>query len=124
MPCFQFGGEIEARGPHLVPVAGFLLAVFPDRGVQATGDAAAHQRMVGGMELDHVEPPALPVMGFQPRRLVVGEPRQFLGLVAHHETALRVEFLAHGFGKFLRQSAPAADRPAMHSCPSAAAAGW
>ena len=51
--------------------------------------------MVGWMEIDRIEPPALPVVGSQHRRLDIGEPRRLQRLLGQHEAAEIVEILAH-----------------------------
>ena len=101
MPAFELGGQVEARGADLVALAGLLGAVLPDRGMQAAGDRAAHQRVVGRVEFDQVDAPALAVMGLELRRLGVGEPRQVLGLRRQHEAAEPVEVLLDRAGEEL-----------------------
>ena len=101
MPGLELRRQVEARRPHLMPPAGLGCAIFPDRGVQPVRHRAAHQRVIGGMEFDRVDAPALPVMGPQHRRLGVGEARQVLRLMRQHEAAEIVEILAHRGGKLL-----------------------
>ncbi len=52
------------------------------QGVDPVGDRASQKRVVGGMELDLVDPIAPPIVGLQDRRAGVGEPREFLRLGA------------------------------------------
>jgi hypothetical protein len=52
----------------------------PRRGVQAVLHGDRHQRMPGGMELDLVDAVAEPVVGAQPRRVLVGQPAPVLRL--------------------------------------------
>ncbi len=101
MAGFELRGQVEARRAHLMPPAGLCRAVLPDRGMQAARHRAAHQRMIGGMEVDRVDPAALPVMGPQHRRLGVGEARRLLRLGRQHEAPEIVEILAHRSGKIL-----------------------
>ena len=101
MPGLELGGQIETRGAHLMAAADLGVAVFPDRGMQPVGHRAAHQRVIGGMELDQVDAPSLAVMGPELRRLDIGETGQFLRLLRQHETAEPVEILAHRIGKAL-----------------------
>ena len=93
MAAFELGRQVEARRPHLVALAGLVRAVLPDRGMQPAGDRAAHQRVIGRMKLDQVDPPALAVMGLELRRFGVGEARQVLRLRRQHEAAETVEIL-------------------------------
>jgi hypothetical protein len=101
MACLKLGGQVEARGADLVPPPGFVWAVLPDRGMQPVLHRAAHQRVIGRMELDHVDAAALPVMRLQHRGFEIGEAGQFLRLVRQHEAAERIEVLAHGGRKIL-----------------------
>ena len=44
--------------------------------MQAGGDAPPHQRVIGGVELDHVDALAARIVGFQDRRRLVGDPSE------------------------------------------------
>ena len=98
MPAFELRGQVEAGRARLVPAAGLVLVVFPYRGVQADGYRTPHKRMVGRMEFDEIDAPALPVVGPQLRRLGVGETRKLLRLAGADITAELVEFAPHRLG--------------------------
>ena len=99
MPRFELSRQVESRGTDLMPLAGFVAAVLPDRGMQAVGDAPPQQRVVGRMVLDDIKPSALPVVRAELRRFAVRQPRQFLSLVTHDKAPMRVQFPAHRLGK-------------------------
>ena len=101
MAGLELGRQIEARGADLMAPADLGLAIFPDRAVQPVADRTAEQRMVGRVELDDIDAPALPVVGLQLRRLGVGEARQVLRLLGQHEAPERVEILANRCGEIL-----------------------
>jgi hypothetical protein len=101
MAAFQARRHEKAHTAHLVALAGFGLAVLPDRGMQPVGDRPAHQRVIGGMVLDLVEPVAVAVVGAQMRRFRIGQPRQVLRFGRHRETANGIEILAHLGGEIL-----------------------
>jgi hypothetical protein len=101
MPGLELRRQVEARRPHLVAPAGLGGAILPDRGMQPARHRAAHQRVIGGVEVDGVDPLALPVMRPQHRRFDIGEARCLLRLGRQHEAADIVEILADGCGEIL-----------------------
>ena len=53
-----------------------MAAALPGGVVQSRRHAGPHQRVIGGVELDHIGPIAARVVGFQLRRVLVGKPAE------------------------------------------------
>ena len=80
----HLGREIKAGGAHDIG-AGIGAAAGDQQmleraRMQALGHAGRHQIVVGWVELDEIEPPALCVEGLEAGRYFVGEARQLDGL--------------------------------------------
>ena len=103
MPRLQLRHEIVAGRANLVPPALFGLTVFPHARMQAQGDRAPHQRMVGRMEFHLIEPVAALVVCFELRRLSICNARQIERFCRPHESAQLLQLLADWLGKILRK---------------------
>ncbi len=96
MAAFQLCRQVKARGANLMRLA-FRVRIglgIPDRGMQARRHGAAHQRMPGRMELDHIQPFTARAVGAQLRHALVRHARQFLRLVRGDVTAHLLEIVS------------------------------
>ena len=104
VPGFHLRRHVEAGrardvGAGVPRLGACLRQLRPRPSNAAPAHAAAHQRVVGRMELDHVEPAPLAVVRAQLRRLLVGEPAalQRLGAAATARSAERSAACAAAF---------------------------
>ena len=81
----------------------FGVAGVPDRGMQAGGDAPPHQRVIGGMELDDVDPRAVRIEGLQDRRAGIGDAAELEGLGRAPDLAMGGELVDDRVGDALDQ---------------------
>ncbi len=70
-----------------MPATSFERIAFPNGTMEPRRDGTAHQRMIGRMIFDEVDPVALPVVRAQFRQLCIGKTREVLRFRRHHETA-------------------------------------
>ncbi len=83
------GPYVELRGPGHV---GARPLVRPRCRVQPVADRGLHQGVPGGVELDLVDPVAVPVVAAQHRRVLVGQPGLLLRVRAAGQVPKLVQF--------------------------------
>ena len=91
MAAFKTRRQIEADGARLMGDTFFIRQAFPWRALQANGNGPAHQRVIGGVELDKIDALSGRTVGSQLRRRPVCNPREILRLRRSCEFSRRLE---------------------------------